>query len=537
MKATVHLGFEVGTGEPVSIPLRHLVITGQTQEAGKTTTLEALVARSAVNAVAFITKRGEGSFTDARIIRPYFRERADWQFVAAILEASRSEKMRFERSWIIKASRGAKSLADVQRNVRKLMESAKRGMDQDMYLVLDAYLEDVVPQITQVRWASRVDLGPGINVMDLTTLNSEMQQLVIRSTIEWIHENADQTVVVVPEAWKFIPEGRGSPVKLAADTYIRQGAGIKNYLWLDSQDIAGVDKKILKSVPVWILGVQRESNEVKRTLAQIPGGIKKPKPEAVQTLGLGEFYVCYGSHITKVYAQPAWIGEAEAQAIARGETPFKPIHRPRPRSEVEVTEQEARELREENAHLRQRIAELERLVTTAPSSNDTAAASAPQSGRQASGDSGSTPDGATTRAGGSRRAVARPPQIHEELVGEDLYQAIKRRLTAEAPALLKVLAIKPELEVHVERRVIEGSGSTLFGRLAQLIAEGYFDEPKAGNAAYQELQRRGFSTAKPNVYREADKLALQGFLTKEDGGYRAVSGMKVNIVETASAYD
>jgi hypothetical protein len=41
---------------------------------------------------------------------------------------------------------------------------------------------------------------------------------------------------------------------------------------------------------------------------------------------------------------------------------------------------------------------------------------------------------------------------------------------------------------------------------------------------FVELQRRGQSTAKPNVYRELDKLALHGFLTKEDGGYRVVAG-------------
>lgn len=35
---TVRLGFEVGTGDPVDIPIRHMAVTGQTQEAGKTTT-------------------------------------------------------------------------------------------------------------------------------------------------------------------------------------------------------------------------------------------------------------------------------------------------------------------------------------------------------------------------------------------------------------------------------------------------------------------------------------------------------------------
>jgi hypothetical protein len=516
--AVVHLGYEVGSGAPVSIPLRHLVITGQTQEAGKTTALEALVDRAKVKAVAFVTKRGEGSFADARTIRPYFREQADWQFVASILEASRGEKLKFERSWIIRASKGAKTLADVQHNVRKLMDSAKRGMDADVYLVLDAYLDAVVPQIERVRWAERVDLAPGVNAMDLTALNVEMQHLVIRSTIDWVLNHEEDTVVVVPEAWKFIPQGRGTPVKLGAEAYIRQAAGLRNYLWLDSQDIAGVEKMILKSVPVWILGVQRESNEVKRTLAQIPAGIKKPKPEAVATLGLGEFYACWGSHITKVYAQPAWMVPLKAQAIAQGtrERPASPqATRPASTREDTVTPEEASELREENVSLRRQVDDLKRQVA---------------------------------ELAGRGRDAAAPPSPSPASVpfaardDEEFYQAIKRRLSAEAPALLKVLAQRPELQVHVERPVIEAKGDTLRGRIAQLLADDFFAGGQSAPGTQKELGRRGYDPGPANVYKELDALALLGFLTiepgKDDRGrarkeYRAVAGMKVNILEPA----
>jgi hypothetical protein len=492
----IHLGYEVGGGAPVEIPLRHMVVTGQTQEAGKTTTLEAMIARSGVKAVAFVTKRGEGSFAGAPIIAPYFREQADWQFVASILEASRGEKLKFERAWIIRASKGAKSLADVQRNVRKAMETAK-GMSADVYLTLDAYLEAVVPQIDAVEWAKRVTLSPGINVMDLTALNVEMQHLVIRSTIDWVLQHETDTVVVVPEAWKFIPQGRGTPVKLAAESYIRQAAGLRNYLWLDSQDIAGVEKIILKSVPIWLLGVQRESNEIKRTLAQIPAGIKKPKPEAIATLGLGEFFACWGTTVTKVYVQPAWMPATEAEKYARGELRQMPVA-PAPAVpptpvEDTVKEEEAQSLREENARLRRRIEELE---------------AAPKPKKAA-------------------ESVAPVGAIDEDA----LYERLLARLL-KAPPLVKLSTSKPEIEVQRQRQVIEVSHSTLKGRLAGMIAEGFFDSPVTGSAAYSELRdRRGFSTSKPNVYRDLDNFAEMGFVTKEEGGYRAVSGMKINVIE------
>lgn len=494
--AVIHLGYEIGGGAPVEIPLRHMVVTGQTQEAGKTTTLEALIARSGVKAVAFVTKRGEGSFAGAPIIEPYFREQADWQFVASILEASRGEKLKFERAWIIRASKGAKTLADVQRNVRKAMETAK-GMSADVYLTLDAYLEAVVPQIDAVKWAQRVTLATGLNVMDLTSLNVEMQHLVIRSTVDWVLQHETDTVVVVPEAWKFIPQGRGTPVKLAAESYIRQAAGLRNYLWLDSQDIAGVEKIILKSVPVWLLGVQRESNEIKRTLAQIPAGIKKPKPEAVATLGLGEFFACWGTTVTKVYVQPAWMPAAEAEKYARGELRQMPVA-PAPalpsiKTEDTVNEAEARELREENARLRRLVEELQ-----------------------------ATPPAETPKA------VPAPAGTVDE---NALYERLLARLL-KAPPLVKLTTGKPEIEVKRQRQIIEVSHSTLKGRLAGMLAEGFFDAPATGSAAYAELrERRGFSTSKPNVYRELDNFAEMGFVTKEEGGYKAVTGMKVNVVD------
>jgi len=520
---TVRFGYEVGTGKPVEIPLRHMVITGQTQEAGKTTALEALVARSGVQAVAFITKRGEGSFGGARIIRPYFEEHTDWKFVAAVLEASRGEKLKFERPWIVRACKGARTLADVQKNVRKAMETAK-GLAGDVYLMLNAYLDDVVPQIGRIKWADTVDLAPGVSAMDMTGMGTSMQHLIIRSTLDWVLEHAEHTVVVIPEAWKFIPQRYGTPVRLAAEGYIRQGAGLGNYLWLDSQDIAGVDKAILKQVPVWILGVQRESNEVKRTLAQIPTGIKEPKPEAIATLKLGEFYVCHGTNITKTYAQPQWMSDAQARAVATGEVPVAVIQKPRERVragdygdyvivEDTVTPERAAQLERENAELRQRISELELRI----------------------GDKSSIYEP-------PERSPSSNPAVALTLDREVVYDALKR-LASEAPAVLKVLAMRPEIEVEVTRETVRMDGKSLRGRVVQLLAKGFFDEGCLQSHVRAELDRRGASISDAkNLPRELDALVELGFLTIEDGKdakgrarklYVAVPDMKVNIVKAA----
>jgi hypothetical protein len=121
----VALGFEVGSGDLVGIPVRNMCVAGQTQESGKTTTLEALITRAGMRAVTFVTKRGESAFRASRRVAPYFREQTDWQFVASVLEASRGERLKFERPWIIRASKGARTLADVQRNVRAALNDPK----------------------------------------------------------------------------------------------------------------------------------------------------------------------------------------------------------------------------------------------------------------------------------------------------------------------------------------------------------------------------------------------------------------------------
>lgn len=487
---TVRLGFAVGSGRPVDIPIGHMAVTGQTQMSGKTTTLEALIQRSGARAVAFVTKRGEGSFGDGRRIFPYFRERTDWQFVESVLESVMRQRMRFERAWVIRATKGARTLADVRNNVRLLSAKATRGMDRDVYMLLGEYLDLVVPLIDALPAADSVDLRQGLSVMDLSPYPSQMQALVIRSVMEWVYEREQDSITVVPEAWEFVPQARGGPVKLAAAQLARKGAALRNYVWLDSQDLAGVDKEILKQVSVWLLGVQREVNEVKRTLAHIPSGVAKPSPRDVATLARGQFWACWQGETKKVYVWPPWLSEEEAESVAKG----KKTPRPRPVQAAQAAsvvvapgskrENKMDDIEKQAAELEARAAELRRRKTSA--SNGT--------------------------------------------MDEDaLYERFKERLIREAPGILKVVLTQPEIEVEVRREVVTIDGTTLRGRLAQLVMAGFFDETNSGQSAFNELLRRGAKVAKPNVYRELDKLAEMGFLTKESSGYMVVPDMKKNV--------
>lgn len=161
---TIHLGFEVGTGKPVAVPLRNLAITGMTQESGKTTTLEALACRSGSTVLTFITKRGEGSFGSAaqHRVRPYFRDRADWQFVDAIMAAALGEQNKFLRQFLIPICRSTRTLREVQDAVRAAMPKA-HGQKAGAMVQLDEYWTTDFPEGPDVHTEKCGLRGPPIH--------------------------------------------------------------------------------------------------------------------------------------------------------------------------------------------------------------------------------------------------------------------------------------------------------------------------------------------------------------------------------------
>lgn len=328
----IKVGYEVGTGTEVSIENSHLIVTGLTQLSGKTTTLEALIRRSKKRAIVFTTKPGERSFSetmDLHVCPPFLKQKSDWQYVSSLFEARMKEKMRFERAWIIKVCKGTHNLQEVQTNVQKELSNGKiRGLDQNVYTTLNEYLNLIIPEISKLDILSDLRVEDGLNVMHLEKISTEVQSLIIQSTLETVLHQYSNTIIVIPEAWKFLPQESGNPCKRTAEEFIRQGAARGNYLWVDSQDVTGVDKTPLKQVSTWILGLQTEMNEVKRTLDQMPiPKSQRPKPEEIMTLERGHFFVCTPKFHKKTYVQPAWLWDDEvAKKVSMGELTPESVH-------------------------------------------------------------------------------------------------------------------------------------------------------------------------------------------------------------------
>ena len=314
------LGYEIKTARPAKIKMSHLIVTGITQLSGKTTTLETLIKRSNCKAIVFKTKIGEQSFAEGTETTPFFRDRSDYDFVRSLIEAYAKEKLFIEKGTLMRLCKSSRSLVDIKSRVDETLAGGKlRGLNEEIHTRLQHYLENLIPQIQYSNMSRILHIYDGLNIMNLERFQPEAQSLIIQSVAEEILNNMRGVIMVIPEAWKFLPQKYGNPCKRSVESFIRQGAANENYIWIDSQDMSGVDKTPLKQISTWILGYQTERNEVKHTLDQIALPAKlKPKVDAIMKLKKGHFIISSYDGVQNVYVCPHWLDEETAKDIARG---------------------------------------------------------------------------------------------------------------------------------------------------------------------------------------------------------------------------
>ena len=359
----IKLGYEVKTGKEVGIKPSHLIVTGITQLSGKTTTLEALIKRSGLKAVIFKTKIGEKSFTEGTEVAPFFRDRSDYEFVKSLIEAYAKEKLFLEKGTLMRLCKGSNSLIDIKKRVDDELASGKlRGLKEEIHTRLQHYLENLIPQIQYANLSKTLDIREGINIMNLERFSEEAQSLIIQSVADEVLKTMKGVIMVIPEAWKFIPQKYNNPCKRVVESYIRQGATNQNFIWIDSQDMAGVDKAPLKQISTWILGYQAERNEVEHTLDQISLPKKmKPKEEEIMSLKKGHFFLSSYEGVFSVYVQPSWLSDEDAIKIAKGKLDVDKIEAPdnlTPYSRPIEREQGKVEIRLDDSKIRKDLIEL-----------------------------------------------------------------------------------------------------------------------------------------------------------------------------------
>lgn len=122
------------------------------------------------------------------------------------------------------------------------------------------------------------------------------------------------------------------------------------------------------------------------------------------------------------------------------------------------------------------------------------------------------------------------PRLSAELL-ERVYQQFRNRMIDDLradPVFVELLAARPEIEVLIEPRRIQIEASTTRGRVARLMASGWFKTTRATGAVRTELARTGPDPGGGGTL--SDILAAyvkDGFLVREGTGYQAAPDLKV----------
>jgi hypothetical protein len=572
-------GYEIATGAPVQIPVAHMAITGQTQRSGKTTALEALVERTGMRALAFVTKRKESAFQYGHEIPPYFRDRADWKFVKELFEQLTGYAQNDKEAEIIRLCDGARTLEQVAARTVKTLEGKHSKRKDDMYVRMNAYFQEIMPQLATLPRAHKMEIKRGVNVIDIREYDHGVQELLLQNAFEWVYQHEENTIFIVPEAWDFLGEEHGSITRTAGREFIRRAAASHNFLWADCQDIRGLDKVVLGQMGVWLVGNQREMNEVARTIKSFVSLPEPPSATEIMTLGIGEFFVLYGTESRKIYVQPLWADAHACAVYAKNRTPTGAPRMPIPRmppppkrqaalitqpgpgaelafhySREDQAHEDAKEMAETDSktgllggsggsdagrtetrqEAKDKILPVAEVRTDEIQSVRTELETLRQEVRALATAVTKLLEGGTMgkqQVTGANHPTAQGSiPVYDKDAREEVYQWIKKRAMQD-PELLTVLVSKPELRVKVERPVLEVNGNSLRGALGLMITKGFFQKPVTASAAYSELLRIGRRVAKPGVYKECDNLAELGFLTKEADGYQSVAEMKIKTVE------
>jgi len=379
---------------------------------------------------------------------------------------------------------------------------------------------ETTPDLVRAAMASGVSVV--FDLFDLHMSKGDWRKIVTAAVRVMLHENHDLRHIFIEEAAEFIPQKPHDFIVYAElEKLARMGRNSRLGYTLINQRSQEVAKAILELCENVFLHRQRGSHAIQaldkwlqvadaterkkivKSLPDLPrgqcwawlGGDEPLPPTLVKVPEKNSLHpdarALRGDLVTR--AAPVDVAEfiARMQARTPPSAPVVPAAPANPSrtKEPEVTKEEAARLQRENDELRMEINRLK-------------AGFAP------------TPAPATSAPLGDTEA---------------LYQEFKKRLMADAPGILKVLTIKPELQVRVERRTVEVDGTTIKGRIVQLLAKGFYDSGATNSATRTELKRTGSDVNNANIGRILDELRRDGFVTSEGNDYRAVEGMKVNI--------
>jgi hypothetical protein len=329
-KDTLFVGFEVGTGKEVYIPIFHMLVAGQTQLSGKTTLLKTLANQAVEQGYKVLCFDSKSNFADydtfGKEIPICFRETTDSLTILGLLESIMERKLTQQFATLIRATEGAHSFVEVLENAEEVKEKTRSGFVHDAATTLVDLMGRLIEQTRDRKTSSKLELPHTINRMTINKFALEAQQMVIKTAIEDALVNP-KLIVIIDEMSKFLPQQYRSACKPAIERYVTQGAITKTFLWGGSQFLATTAKSVMKAMDVKILGRQSHDTECEHTLDLIPklGNIKWTESHIMQ-LELGHFVVAAENWVKIVYTVPEYADRHECHQVAMGKRKPKEIH-------------------------------------------------------------------------------------------------------------------------------------------------------------------------------------------------------------------
>lgn len=325
--------YEVGNGNPVDLLLHHMIVFGVTEFSGKTTMIRAAISASGYRGLVFRAKRGELGFEDAKRIPIFFDDKGivTWRNLIGLMNTmfdahvERIPGMEYAIQQICLEPTPAKSLKEIadraiDRLVTEKMGKKAGGFMEGVFGRFVNYLKEILPELERINPSKTLQIGDeGLYVMDLVGLSDPVKNLIIASVLRKVYTDMSDVIVVIPEVKKYIPAGQGTPVKWVANLILAEGRSVGNYMWLDTQNMKGIDKEPPRNISVRLFGVQPDPYEIRELLKALPIGKDGPTAKELMSLETGQFWAKIRNRFVKVYARPVWLPEEVAIRVAKGE--------------------------------------------------------------------------------------------------------------------------------------------------------------------------------------------------------------------------
>ena len=319
----IFLGYEVGTGASVSIPIFHTLVTGQTRLSGKTTLLKALSKRVVKEGFQILVLDSKSNFEDyatfGEKVPVCLRKTTDSLPLLELLESIFDRKISRYYPTLTNLVKDTENYSDIINNGEKMKIDADSFIKGACDTIIDL-LKRLEEQTLKIESTEELDLPYDINRMSINQFELAGQHLIANSVFTQALKNHPKLIIILDEANKFLPQRRKSACTDAVTMYVTQGGATENYLWLGTQFLATTSKDAMKAMPLKLLGRQDHTTEIGHARDLIPEDTKVLDKFDMMKLNLGHFiFVDTDSKVRTIYAVPEFANLEDCKRVAFGQ--------------------------------------------------------------------------------------------------------------------------------------------------------------------------------------------------------------------------